>query len=529
MAFKTWLGTGLNHRTATKLIGVVFPVLLSACTLGPDFKTPAAPDIQAYTPNANGKTLTTVSSASGAAQTLALGKDIQGQWWTLFRSPALNQLISKAMQRSPDLQSALAALSQAEENASAKEGSLLPTLDASFDTHRQQISGAQFGNPSFPGSKYTLSNASVRVGYTLDVFGGIRRQIEGLGAQADFERHQLEGVFLTLAANIATTAIQEASLQAQIEATLEIINAQSRQLELVNRQFALGGASKLDVLALQSRLEQIRTSLPPLQKQLAQNRHRLTVLVGEPPSTPLSAQFKLADLHLPEQLPLSLPAKLVQQRPDVQAQSALLHVASSQIGVATANLLPDFTIDASVGSIATHIGDLFVPGSAIWSFGGNLLQPVLHGGELTHKRRAALAAYQQAAEQYRSTVLLALQNVADTLSALEYDAAALKAQDAAVKVAFDSLGLTRRQYQNGSVSYLPLLNAERDYQQALIGQIDAQARRMADTAALFQALGGGWWNRPALAATLKAERQNSQPAAPDKLKFLDQLPAILAP
>ena len=290
----------------------------------------------------------------------------------------------------------------------------------------------------------------------------------------------------------------------------EIIKAQTRQLDLVKQQFELGGASKVDVLALQSTLEQTRTTLPPLQQQLAQNRHRLTVLAGELPSTELVAQFKLSDLHLPEELPLSLPSKLVQQRPDVRAQEALLHAASAQIGVATARLFPDFTINANVGSIATRVGDLFVPGSAIWSFGGNLLQPVFHGGELIHKRRAALAAYEQAAAQYRSTVLQAFQNVADTLSALEFDAAELKTQDAAVRAALDSLELTRLQYQIGAVSYLSLLNSEHDYQQARIGQIKAQAMRYADTAALFQALGGGWWNRTDLSATLLAEQQKKQ-------------------
>ena len=535
MAFKTWTGSdsivysnAFNLKKA-RIIAVIVPIALSACTLGPDFKKPDSPATQSYILGKTSRQISTVSSPSGAAQTIALGKDIQGQWWTLFRSPALTQLIAKAMQHSPDLQSALAALNQAEENATAKEGSLFPSLDVNFSHTRQKISGAQFGNPSFPGSKYALSNASIRVAYTLDVFGAIRRQIEGFDAQADYERAQLEGVFLTLVGNVVTSAIQEASLHAQINATQEIINAQMRQLDLVNRQFELGGASKLDVLALQSRLEQIRTTLPPLQQQLAQNRHRLTVLAGEMPSTELSAQFKLADLHLPEQLPLSLPAKLVQQRPDIQAQEALLHVASAQIGVATASLFPDFTINASVGSVATHIGELFVPGSAIWSLGGNILQPVLHGGELSHKRRATLAAYEQAAAQYRSTVLLALQNVADALSALEFDAIALKTQDAAVQVAFDSLELTRHQYRNGAISYVPLLNAERDYQQALLGQINAQARRLADTAALFQALGGGWWNRPSLPAVLKTEQQKTPKNTKDKLKFLDQLPTIFSP
>jgi len=501
-----------NHalRIATIAGILAIAALFSGCTMGPDFTRPASPDTKTYTTGKQFNSITTTSSKSGAAQSLALGKDIQGQWWTLFRSPPLTKLIEQAMKRSPDLQAALSALSEAQENADAKQGSLFPALDASFSNTRQKVSGAQFGNPGFSGSVFSISNASVKVAYTLDVFGAIRRQIEGFEAQAEYQRFQLEGAFLTLASNVVSTAIQEASLRAQINATDEIIKAQTRQLDLVKQQFELGGASKVDILALQSTLEQSRTTLPPLQQQLAQSRHRLTVLAGELPSTELVAKFNLADLHLPEELPLSLPSKLVQQRPDVRAQEALLHAASAQIGVATANLLPDFTINANVGSIATRIGDLFVPGSAIWSFGGNLLQPVFHGGELVHKRRAALAAYEQAAAQYRSTVLQAFQNVADTLSALELDAAELKAQDAAERTAFESLELTRVQYQIGAISYLSLLNSERDYQKARIGQIKAIASRYSDTAALFQALGGGWWNREALSSTLLAEQPEKQ-------------------
>ena len=515
----------LNLQTTT-VAGVLMMLLFSGCTLGPDFTRPASPDTQSYTPGEQSNRITTTSSKSGAAQTLALGKDIQGQWWTLFRSPPLNKLIGQAMKRNPDLQTALSALIQAQEYASVQQSSLLPAVDATFSQKRQKFSGAQFGAPGTQIPAYNFSTASVQIAYTLDVFGAIRRQIEGFEAQAEYQRFQLEGAFLTLASNVVTTAIQEASLRAQINATQEIIKAQTRELELVKQQFELGGASKVDVLLQQTTLEQTRTNLPPLERQLAQNRHRLTVLTGELPSNELVAQFKLSDLHLPEELPLSLPSKLVQQRPDVRAQEALLHAASAQIGVATANMLPDFTINANAGSIATKIGDLFVPGSAIWNFGGNMLQPIFHGGGLIHQRRAALAAYEQAAAQYRSTVLQAFQNVADTLSALEFDAAGLKTQDAAVKAALDSLELTQMQYQIGAVSYLPLLISERNYHQARITQITAQTRRYADTAALFQALGGGWWNRKDLSATLVAEQQKKANSDIDKCKILGVIPIL---
>ncbi len=494
----------IDHRLfrTTLTIGAL---LFSGCTLGPDFAPPASPDVKSYL----GK-----EEASHTLQNMALGKDIPGLWWTLFRSPALTALIDRAIKHNPDLQAAQATLTQAKETAVAKEGSLFPALDATASGTRQQISGAQFGNPAAGGSLFSIYNTSVKVSYTLDVFGAIQRQIEGLSAQADYQRFQLEGAFLTLAANIVTTVIQEAGLREQITATEDIIAAQAQQLDVIKRQVALGGASTAAVLAQQSTLAQTRTTLPPLQQQLAQTRHRLSVLAGDTPNNAPATQFTLADLHLPEQLPLSLPAKLVRQRPDVRAQEATLHAASAQIGVVAASIFPDFTISANAGSIATEVGDLFVPGSFIWNTSANLLQPLFHGGEFLHQKRAAVAAYEQAGAQYRSTVLQAFQNVADTLSALDFDAAELKTQQAAEQAALDSLTLTQAQFDLGAVSYLALLTAERDHQQARLGLIKAQATQLADTAALFQALGGGWWNRGNLATAIMKEHPKEKPAMP---------------
>ena len=252
----------LNLRT-TAITMALITLLFSGCALGPDFTSPPSPDTKSYTTGKQPNRITTTSSETGAAQTLALGKDIQGQWWKLFRSPALNKLIEQAMKHSPDLQAALYALTEAQENASAKQGSLFPALDLSTSASRQKYSGAQFGNPDADFPAYTLSTGS-KIAYTLDVFGAIRRQIEGFEAQAEYQRFQLEAAFLTLASNIVTTAIQEASLRAQINATEEIIKAQSQQLDLVNQQFDLGAASKVDVFGLQTTLEQTRTTLPPL-------------------------------------------------------------------------------------------------------------------------------------------------------------------------------------------------------------------------------------------------------------------------
>lgn len=474
--------------------------LLSGCMVGPNFKRPIGPSLKTYKTNEHklNDSLTTI-----AQQKLILGKDIPRQWWTVFRSPQLNQLIEKAIKNNPNLQAGQAALAQAQENAFAQRGALYPSVDASFKGNRQQVSGAQFGNPSFKGSVFNLYNASVQVSYTLDVFGGIRRQIENLQAQTEYQRFQLEGVFLTLAANVVTTAIEEASLREQIALTEEIIRTRENQLNITRQQFELGASSKAPLVAQQTDLAQLRTTLPTLQQQLAVTRHRLSVLVGDLPTQEEGSQFQLADLALPDNVPLSLPSRLVEQRPDIRAQEAVLHAASAQIGVVQASILPDFTLNANIGTIATQLGNLFMPGSLIWSVGGNLLQPIFKGGEFVHKKRAALASYQEAAGYYKNTVLQSFQNVVDVLSALEFDAAQLQAQDNAAQVALENVELTRQQFQLGASSYLPLLDAQRSYQQIRLGQIKAQAMRLADTAALFQALGGGWWNRPEIAAPTK--------------------------
>lgn len=498
---------------ALKAVVLAGMTAFSGCTLGPDFKPPANPEVKRYGDD---------KLTGQSVKNMAFGKDMTGQWWTLYRSKPLTALIEQAVKHNPDLQAAEATLRQAQETAVAKVGSLFPGLDASTYRTEQQVSGTQFGNPSGGGSVFSIYNASVNVSYKLDAFGAVRRQIENLSAQAEYQKFQLEGAFLSLAANIVTTAVQEASTRAQISATEEIIAAQIQQLDAVKQQFELGSTAKAAVLAQQSTLEQTRTTLPPLQQQLAQYRHRLTVLVGNYPSTDLAAQFNLADLNLPWQLPVSLPSKLVQQRPDIRAQEALLHAANAQVGVVTASIFPDLTISANVGSIATKASEMFIPGSEVWSITANLMQPIFHGGEFTHKKRAAKAALEQAAAQYHSTVLQAFQEVADTLSALQFDEDKLKTQDTAERAAKESLELTRAQFQLGAVSYLSLLGAERDYQQARIGLIQARAARLADTAALFQALGGGWWNRPDLAKALQADRQHNQ----KPMTFFEQLKDI---
>jgi NodT family efflux transporter outer membrane factor (OMF) lipoprotein len=473
-------------------------LLLASCAVGPDFMAPAAPDVSGYAPGKPADTTASADVAGGEAQRFVAGKDIPGQWWSLFHSTALNELIQEALKSNPTLEAAQASLREAQENVAAQQGVFFPSITGNFSTTRQKISGAAQNNSRFS-SIFTFTSGSLNVSYVLDVFGGERRQLESVEAQAAYQRYQLEAAYLTLTSNVVAAAIQEASLRAQIAATQEIIAAETQQLAVLQRQFDLGGASRAAVLAQQATLNATQATLPGLQKQLAQQRNLLTALAGQFPSQEIGQTFDLAVLQLPQDLPVSLPSQLVEQRPDIQAAQAQLHQASAQVGVATANMLPQITLTGSYGNSVTDIGKL-LEGPGIWSLGAGLVQPIFKGGQLLHEKRAAEAAYQAAAAQYRSTVITAFQNVADALRALQSDAVALAAQLAAERSAADNLEISRSQYQAGAINYATLLSAQTTYQQAHVNRVIAQATRFSDTAALFQALGGGWWNRSDIAA-----------------------------
>jgi NodT family efflux transporter outer membrane factor (OMF) lipoprotein len=466
--------------------------LVAGCAVGPDFVRPEAPQVNGYSREPQPGRTVAADVQGGEAQSFVQALDIPGQWWTLFRSPPLNAMIERALQANPSLQAAQATLREANETLYAGEGALFPSVSANATTTREKTSGASVGSTG-PHPIFTLKSASVNVTYLLDIWGGTRRQIESLAAQAEFERFELEASYLTLTSNVAAAAIQEASLRAQIAATEEIIEIETQELAGLKREFAIGAAANTAVLAQAAALAQARAQLPPLQKQLAQTRDQLTAYLGGFPSEEPVETFELASLKLPETLPVSLPSTLVEQRPDIRASEALLHAASAQIGVATANMLPQVTLSAAYGS--NTVGALFGPGAVVWSLGAGLVQPLFEGGTLVHRRRAASAAFDAVAAQYRNTVVTAFQNVADALRALQFDAQAVEAQAAAERAAADSLAASRRQFRAGAISYLALLDAERTYQQARINLIQAEAGRYSDTVALFQALGGGWWNR----------------------------------
>jgi NodT family efflux transporter outer membrane factor (OMF) lipoprotein len=470
--------------------------VLAGCAVGPNYQTPAPPDVTGYTKTKLPAATVAADDRLGQSQQFVAGLDIPGQWWTLFHSPPLNSLVERALRANPNVTAARAALREAWENVYAQQGSFWPQLSGELDASRNKTATRSLSVASASGSPYyTLYTAELSVSFVPDVFGLNRRTVESLAAQARNQRFELEATYLTLTSNVVAAAILEASLRAQIEATTETIHDETELARLLHQQYALGQVAGTDDLAQQAALAQAEQGLPPLNKQLAQQRDLLAALIGAFPSEEPDEQFDLAGFDLPLALPVSLPSALVGQRPDVRAADATLHAASAGIGIAIANRLPQFQISPFGGSDANRLSDLFGPGNGFWSLGGGLTQPLFQGGTLLHKQRAARAAYDQAAAQYRATVIAALQNVADTLKALQADAEALRAAVAADRAASESLGVVKLELRLGSVSYLALLNAEQTYFTAHIALVQAQAARLADTASLFQALGGGWWNR----------------------------------
>lgn len=499
---------------------LVLSIVLSGCAVGPDYHPPAAPHGGSYLPGPAFTTTQAATVENGAAQTLAQDRDIPAEWWRLFQSPQLDALIRQAIKNSPTLEAAQAALNQAQEAVYAQKGFNFPTLQAGYSPSRIKLSGNTGGNspgtqgngsviqtgantPADQGGSspfnapvtYNWHSAQLTVGYVPDVFGANRRQVESLQAQADQLRFQREAAYLTLASNVVTAAIQDASLRAQIEAQEAIIADLTRSLALVQKQHDLGYASGADVAAQTAALAQARQSLPPLRKQQEQTRDLMHMLVGVLPDEHLGEDFTLASLHVPETLPVSLPSRLVEQRPDIRAAAEQVHAASAMVGVAKAARLPQFSIDANAGGNASVFKEMFWPSAQFFTLSGTVTQSVFDAGTLRHKQRAAEENLKQTEALYRSTVLTAFQNVADSLYALKDDAEALQAAADAENAARKSLDLVTRQHDLGYVNGLVLLNAEQAYRQAVIARVQAEATRLGDTAALFQALGGGWWNR----------------------------------
>ncbi|WP_396330707.1 efflux transporter outer membrane subunit [Burkholderia anthina] len=468
--------------------------LLAGCAVGPDFRAPDPPATQQYTHDAAPTTTTAAAGPAGDAQTFAPSAHTLQRWWTAFGSDPLDRLVDTAWHNSPTLAEARARLDEARQNHAAQAGAtMLPRVDANLSATREQVDIAAFGLPANvpnPGP-FTLYDASVSVSYALDVFGGNRRALEALRAQVDYQAYTLDAARLTLAGNVVATAILRASLAQQVALTRQLVDAQARQLRIVEARFAAGGVSQADVHAQRALLAQTQASLPPLAARYAQAGHRLAILLGAPPSGAALPDLALDALALPRTLPVALPSALARERPDIRAAEAVLHQASANVGVATANLYPRFSISAGVGSERTRIVDI-VSGLNVWNVGLGLTQPLFHGGELRAKKRATEAAYDAAFASYRETVLLALQQVADAMRAVEHDAAELQARDTAAQQAAASNAIAGDRYAAGGISLIDLLDTQRQALQTALDRTRAQADRLADTAALFQALAGNW-------------------------------------
>jgi NodT family efflux transporter outer membrane factor (OMF) lipoprotein len=502
--------------SALGLLAAASAAMTFGCAVGPRWHSAQAPAGAGYSPAALPEVSGSAQIHGGEVQHLVAGRDIPFEWWELFQSAALNSLIEKAFKANPTITAAQAALAQAQELVRAQRGFYFPTVAAVQQAERHKISGNTNSSSTigvqgnglnklpaledpntFPHnlpSYYTFYTAELTVGFVPDVFGGNRRQVESLGAQTDAQRFALEATYITLASNVVAAAIQEASVRAQIAAARQIVEADQKSLQILREQFRLGFAMRIDVAAQEAALAQAQTVLPPLQKQLEQTRDLIRALAGSLPNE-VDETFDLDALQLPPELPVSLPAKIIEQRPDVRAAEAQLHAANAQVGVAVAAMLPQFSITGQYGGNATQISQMFSHGGPFWSLYGDVSQPVFQGGTLLHRKRAASAALKQAAAQYQSTVITAYQNVADTLHASLADAEALAADVEAENSSKVTYDLTRRQMDAGYVNYLTLLSAETAYSQALLTRVQAQAARYGDTVALFQALGGGWWNR----------------------------------
>lgn len=482
--------------------------LLAGCVAGPDYRRPEPPAAQDYASAPLPVSTASAPVIGGDVQRLAVARDVQGDWWTLMRSPQLDALIARAFDASPTIQAAHAALRVAQENVEAQRGAFFPTVQASYSPSRTKTAGNPGGNG--PGAQgdgpavYNLHTAQLTVGFAPDLLGGNRRQVEAARAQADAQSFQLAAGYVTLATNIVAAAIQDASLRQQIAIVGELVDGGTAAVEMSYRQLKSGYGSRLDVALQESALAQVRQLLPPLQKQFEQNRDLLRTLAGDSQDKEVPA-FVLDEMQLPPELPLSLPSQLVEQRPDVRAAEAQLRTASAQVGIARAARLPQFSIDATAGGAAGQFGQMLWQGGRFFNLAATITQPLLDGGALEHREQAARESLKQAAALYQATVITAFQNVADALQAIHGDARALRAASDALDAARTTLDLTRRQHGRGYLDRLALIGAEQTYRQAQLSLVQARAARLTDSAVLFQALGGGWWHRSAMQGASPAE------------------------
>ncbi|MBE7211769.1 MAG: efflux transporter outer membrane subunit [Gluconacetobacter diazotrophicus] len=481
-------------RLAARLAAGGLALAVGGCEVGPDFRRPDLAVPGRYNERAPVARTAASAVAGGEAQALRVGADVAGRWWELFRSPALTALVEEALRDSPTIAAAEAALRNAQELTLAQEGYLLPNISGAFSRTRSEQPLSYFGSQTAP-QLFSAYSAQLSLSYTIDVWGGLRRAVEQTAAQAEVQRFQLEAAYLALGAGVANQVVLAASLAGQIAAQQQLIGFEQQQLRTVQQQFELGGATGTDVATQQAQVAQAQTVLVPLQTQLVQARDQIAAYTGRAPSEIAIPALTLDDLTLPGEVPVSVPAVLLEQRPDIRSAEAALHVQTAALGVAIAARLPNVTLQAGVGSTAADTHQLFSPTNGMWSLVNQVVQPIFDAGQLLHRQRAQRALLDEAAAQWRQTVVVAFQNVADVLAAVQNDAETLQYALAGQVAAQKALSLASLQYKLGGVSYLSVLTAQQVYQNTVITLVRVRAQRLADTVALFQALGGGWWNR----------------------------------
>ena len=475
-------------------------VLLVGCTVGPHYRPPAPPTVGTYTPVPQPSNTVSSAGSTGAAQHLDPAMDVPAQWWTLFHSPELDRLVREALANSPTLAQATARLKEAQEESNARTGATkYPSVNANISVQREQLDLAQFGVPFPSPPPFSLLNGSVAVSYALDLFGANRRLVEGLNAQAEYQRWQLQAARLMLAGNVVSAVIRQAQLHSQIEITGKLLELQQKQLAITEQRVQAGGLPQYEINRQRTLVEQTRASVPQLEQQVELVNHQLAVLIGKSPAEAEIKGISLDSLQLPNELPLSLPSSLARQRPDIRASEALLHQASANVGLATANLYPQIVLSGSVGGIGTS----FTKGADVWSVGASLAQPIFNGGALQAEKRKSVAAYEEAGSAYQQTLLQAFREVADALTAIEKDAQTLQARSEAAAQAEVTYQIAEQRFHAGGISQLALLDAQRQYLQTMLDRTTSAASRYTDSASLFQALGGGWWNETQTSAAKK--------------------------
>jgi NodT family efflux transporter outer membrane factor (OMF) lipoprotein len=472
-----------------RLISVAAAWTLTSCVVGPNFHEPKPPETSAYLhPSSDAAP---VQPQAQDVQNISQGVELAGEWWQLFHSEQLDEVVRTSIAASPTLVAANATLAEAREEVTVARAAFLPSLSAAAGAQR-----ASTGAVRTPGTGATanLYSIGLSTSYSLDIFGGTRRAVEQQQALADFQRDQLGAAYLTLTGSVVNEVLTIASTRLQITTTEELIASDRKNLALTQRAFDVGIVPRSDVLTADTQLAADLTQLPSLHKQLDQAYDALAVLAGRAPSEWQVQTFDIEQFTLPRDIPLSLPARLVRQRPDVLAAEMQLHAASAAIGVAVAQEFPDISLSASLSREALRAADLFHQFDTLWSAGGSLSQPLFKGGALRAQVRAARDAFRAEAATYQAVVLEALGQVADDLWALQYDAQILTVDRHSMDVALQALKLQQQSYSVGSTTALNLIVAERTYAQARLSYANARVQQFTDSASLLTALGGGWWN-----------------------------------